>query len=184
MSARSLQFINCRHATVGLLVTNSLGGFRAAMTAKQARNSAASPKADALILRKRPKPLAQLAEADVRLDLAYRYWFGLRPEDGLLPSRSKIDNPAFRFLVSDIEIVSIREPNPHSWNFGRLAKPGCQRKPSNRQATPFGAWLDVLRSDGRTMRYTGSPLLQEIEFGSPRALFDVLILPWMSRLMS
>lgn len=108
---------------------------------------------------KRPLPLSSLKQAEASLDLAYRFWSGLRRE-GLLPSRAAIDTPQFRLLLPRIDWL---RPAPATRGsapeLGRMAPLATARRGSGAEPLELQT---LLQEDLRTVAFTGSPLYQEV----------------------
>lgn len=142
-------------------------------------STAIKPPADARVELRRPLPIADLASADVRLDLAYRYWQGLHVDHNLLPNRGGVDHAAFRFLVHDTVWINVESADPTNWDLVKLQAPSTDRAMAGTPVlTAQGvAWHEALLADCRTVRFTGTPLLQKIGISNPLIKFDQLILP-------
>lgn len=104
-------------------------------------------------LKRIPRPLAAMDRHDLALDLTYRYWSGRR-DGGLLPCRSVLDSPQFRLLVPRTDWLQGAEGLGHLQPIAAaLPGPGCN------DPRPLGA---LLAQDLATVRFTGSPLLQDL----------------------
>jgi hypothetical protein len=114
-------------------------------------------------LAKRPLPLGALDGADLALDLALRAW-SERRQDGLLPARCTLDTPQLRLLLPEAEWL---EPAPAAAPapLGRLAALAEARAADPAAARPRLGVL--LLEDQRTVRFTGSPLLQDLLVAGP-----------------
>lgn len=113
-------------------------------------------------LAKRPLPAAALDGSDLALDLAFRAW-AERRRDGLLPARCTLDTPQLRLLLPEAEWLEPDRPGA----LGRLEAIG-----EAVAASPDAArrrLADLLREDQRTVRFTGSPLLQDLVVQGPLA---------------
>lgn len=117
-------------------------------------------------LRKRPLPLHAMGPDDLALDFAHRWWHARR-DGGLLPPRAAVDTPEFRLLVGDIGWVDAAAPDPASWGLGPALAwlRGAVRFPADDLAAVEGS----LRDDLQAIRFTGSPLLQDLVVASPAA---------------
>jgi hypothetical protein len=134
-------------------------------------------------LLKRSLPLRALTGEEPALDLAYRYWHGRRRE-GLLPARSDVDTPEFRLLVPDtvwIDAGNERgQPLPLPARLAYLAE---AEPPPERVAGALmiaGTRLgELLQNDLAALRFTGSPLHQEmiLETGDLVETYRQLLLP-------
>lgn len=125
-------------------------------------------------LTKRPLPLAALDGADLALDLAMRAW-SERRRDGLLPARCTLDTPQLRLLLPEAEWL---EPSAvGTAALGRLAALAEARAVDPDAARPRLG--DLLLEDQRTVRFTGSPLLQDLVVAGPLAVerWRQLLLP-------
>lgn len=125
-------------------------------------------------LTKRPLPLAALDGADLALDLAMRAW-SERRRDGLLPARCTLDTPQLRLLLPEAEWL---EPSAAGTAaLGRLAALAEARAVDPDAARPRLG--DLLLEDQRTVRFTGSPLLQDLVVAGPLAVerWRQLLLP-------
>lgn len=129
-------------------------------------------------LKKRPLPLHALGAADIALDLTYRYWHGLR-EQGLLPSRSRVDTPQFRLLVPAVHWVDLRQDAVENIGLGPL-EGFAELPPAATGGGRSGHRLGtLLREDFRTVAFTGSALFQEIQLvqNGRTAVYTELLLP-------
>lgn len=126
-------------------------------------------------LAKRPLPLAAIDGADPALEVALRAW-AERRVDGLLPPRCVLDTPQLRLLLPEAEWLV--PPPPHEpAPLGRL-----EALASAEAAHPEAARRtlgELLREDQRTVRFTGSPLVQELVVRGPLAIerWRQLLLP-------
>ncbi len=129
-------------------------------------------------LKKRPLPLHALGAADVALDLTHRYWSGLR-ENGLLPSRARVDTPQFRLLVPGVHWVDLREGEIADIPLGPLAGFAELPPAATGGGRPGYRLGTLLREDFRTVAYTGSALFQEIHLGrnGVTTVYTELLLP-------
>jgi hypothetical protein len=117
-------------------------------------------------LRKRPLPLHAMGPDDLALDFAHRWWHARR-DGGLLPPRAAVDTPEFRLLVGGVGWVDVAAPDPAGWALGpALAwSRGAGPFPADELAVVEGS----LRDDLQVIRFTGSPLLQDLAVASPGA---------------
>lgn len=127
-------------------------------------------------LAKRPLPLAALDGSDLALDLALRAW-AERRVDGLLPARCVLDTPQLRLLLPEAEWLEPDEAGRPGGGLGRLAAIGAALAASPEAARRRLG--DLLREDQRTVRFTGSPLLQDLVVQGPLAVerWRQLLLP-------
>lgn len=125
-------------------------------------------------LAKRTLPLAALDGADLALDLALRAWSEQR-RDGLLPARCTLDTPQLRLLLPEAEWLLPSAAGAAA--LGRLAALAEARAVAPDAARPRLG--DLLLEDQRTVRFTGSPLLQDLLVGGPLAVerWRQLLLP-------
>lgn len=135
-------------------------------------------------LLKRSLPLRALTGDEPALDLAYRYWQGRRLH-GLLPARADVDTPEFRLLVPDVVWIDDvgeagqRLPLPRRLASLAEAEPPPERVKGGLMIA--GARLgELLRNDLTTVRFTGSPLHQELilETGDVVETYRQLLLPF------
>jgi hypothetical protein len=127
-------------------------------------------------LAKRPLPLAFLDGADPALDIALRAWMAQRT-DGLLPPRCALDTPQLRLLLPEAEWLAPPGPEGGPAPLGRLEALAAAEAADPRAARRTLG--ELLREDQRTVRFTGSPLLQDIVVQGPLALerWRQLLLP-------
>ncbi len=126
-------------------------------------------------LAKRPLPLAAIDGADPALEVALRAW-AERRVDGLLPPRCVLDTPQLRLLLPEAEWLAPPSPDEPA-PLGRLealatavaARPEAARRTLG----------ELLHEDQRTVRFTGSALLQELVVRGPLAVerWRQLLLP-------
>jgi hypothetical protein len=117
-------------------------------------------------LRKRPLPLHAMGPDDLALDFAHRWWHARR-DGGLLPPRAAVDTPEFRLLVGGIGWVDVAAPDPAGWALGPVLAPlrGDAPFPDGHLAAVEAS----LREDLQAIRFTGSPLLQDLVVARPTA---------------
>lgn len=129
-----------------------------------------------LWLAKRPLPLSALEGGDLAFDLALRAW-AERRADGLLPARCALDTPAFRLLVPEAEWLPPPASRGEPEELGRLTALAAAEAASPQAARRRLG--DLLREDQRTVRFTGSALLQELVIRGPLAVerWRQLLLP-------
>lgn len=127
-------------------------------------------------LAKRPLPPTFLDGADPALEMAWSIWRERRV-DGLLPPRCAIDTPQFRLLVPEAEWLAPPAAPGEPAPLGRLEALAAAEAADPRAARRTLG--ELLREDQRTVRFTGSPLLQDLVVQSPLALerWRQLLLP-------
>ncbi len=127
-------------------------------------------------LAKRPLPLAALDGADSALEVALRAW-SERRVDGLLPPRCALDTPQLRLLLPEAEWLAPPAPHGGPTPLGRLAALATAEAADPRAARR--SLGELLREDQRTVRFTGSPLLQDLLVQGPLAVerWRQLLLP-------
>jgi hypothetical protein len=127
-------------------------------------------------LRKRPLPLHAMGPDDLALDFAHRWWHARR-DGGLLPPRAAVDTPEFRVLVDGVGWVDVAAPDPTGWALGPALAllRGAIPSPADDLAAVEGS----LREDLQAIRFTGSPVLQDLVVAWPTAkvTYRQLLLP-------
>jgi hypothetical protein len=123
---------------------------------------------------RKPLPFSEIGEAEVRIDLAYRYWHGLRVDHSLLPNRKALDHAAFRFLIDGTVWINVESADPNNWEINKLF---LQPERSCRPEKGMPLLRDVLLSDCRTTRFTASPLFQLLDVHNPEIRIHQLMLP-------
>jgi hypothetical protein len=117
-------------------------------------------------LRKRPLPLHAIGPDDLALDFAHRWWHARR-DGGLLPPRAAVDTPEFRLLVGGVGWIDVATPDPAGWVLDPALAflQGAALSAADDLADVEGS----LREDVRAIRFTGSPLLQDLVVARPSA---------------
>lgn len=127
-------------------------------------------------LAKRPLPLAALDGTDPALEVALRAWMERRV-DGLLPPRCTLDTPQLRLLLPEAEWLAPPGPDGAPAPLGRLEALAAAEPAEPRAARRTLG--ELLREDQRTVRFTGSALLQDLLVRGPLAVeaWRQLLLP-------
>lgn len=112
---------------------------------------------------KRALPLAQLDDHDLQLQVALRCWQDAADGSGLIPPRCSIDTPGFRLLLPTVDWIDLTTTAEPLWPLGRL-QAFAEADPESPGGNALGPRRlgNMLRVDLRTLRFTGSPVAQEL----------------------